>query len=432
MNWNELTMAQKNELMQTYTRNGVTSLDDMRSHFNSFATGEPEDPPTVLPVNEEGLPYYTLPDLEVTAERLPQAKATDANIQRYANAVASGQLKLTQISNTELRNRVRAKPIVDQIMRDRDKTLAPILMGTVGMPAAIIGGISAAPTVAAIMNNPIVDAGLTIQGAVTAPRNIKEGVHEIREGKYGKGALDLGLTALDLYGGSKLIKHGKNVTKRAAESIMRMSSAPYREIKPMVNTLRDDYKYILFKGKPKFGDYTGVFNHTGEQINIPYQNDVISAYLYGNKLDPRLGKLVGYDKSLYGAHTNYIKRNYKRKMGRIPVYELGEPSEHIYPYLQEAIDLKEPTGLVGEMNTLKDGITINTSGHIVVPENIGVQKGAIEQDIWKFNPDDYRRRWDKKTNDFHGNDMNPISRFGLKILDKMGTPIIFKSKPIIP
>lgn len=32
-------MAQKNELMQTYIRNGVTSLDDMRSHFNSFAEG---------------------------------------------------------------------------------------------------------------------------------------------------------------------------------------------------------------------------------------------------------------------------------------------------------------------------------------------------------------------------------------------------------
>lgn len=42
MQWNDLTMAQKNELMQTYIRNGVTSLNQMRSHFNSFATGGPK------------------------------------------------------------------------------------------------------------------------------------------------------------------------------------------------------------------------------------------------------------------------------------------------------------------------------------------------------------------------------------------------------
>ena len=42
MNWNDLTMAQKNELMQTYIRNGVTSLEDMRGHFNSFADGGPK------------------------------------------------------------------------------------------------------------------------------------------------------------------------------------------------------------------------------------------------------------------------------------------------------------------------------------------------------------------------------------------------------
>lgn len=49
MNWNDLTMAQKNELMQTYIRNGVTSLDDMRSHFNLLAQGGPKDPPKKNP-----------------------------------------------------------------------------------------------------------------------------------------------------------------------------------------------------------------------------------------------------------------------------------------------------------------------------------------------------------------------------------------------
>lgn len=49
MKWDELNMAQKNELMKIYIKNGVTSLDDMRSHFNSFALGgnkdNPDNPP---------------------------------------------------------------------------------------------------------------------------------------------------------------------------------------------------------------------------------------------------------------------------------------------------------------------------------------------------------------------------------------------------
>lgn len=60
MNWNDLTMAQKNELMQTYIRNGVTSLDAMRSHFNSFATGGPEDPPKKEPTPFEKALYNSI------------------------------------------------------------------------------------------------------------------------------------------------------------------------------------------------------------------------------------------------------------------------------------------------------------------------------------------------------------------------------------
>lgn len=161
--------------------------------------------PIVLKVNSEGIPHTTLSDVAVSASRLPEAKATDENINRYAQAVAEGKLKLTQIPDTELRNKVRAKPIVDQIIKDRDKTAGPIAAATIGMPALIIGGISATPTAVAAMNNPIVNAGLTVHGAINAPKNIKEGVQELQEGNYGRGALDLGLTALDLYGAGNLL-----------------------------------------------------------------------------------------------------------------------------------------------------------------------------------------------------------------------------------
>lgn len=42
MKWDELSMAQKSELMQLYIKNGVTSLDAMAKHFNRYANGGPK------------------------------------------------------------------------------------------------------------------------------------------------------------------------------------------------------------------------------------------------------------------------------------------------------------------------------------------------------------------------------------------------------
>lgn len=41
MKWNELTMTQRNNLMKLYLKHGITSLDDMQEHYNSFAEGGP-------------------------------------------------------------------------------------------------------------------------------------------------------------------------------------------------------------------------------------------------------------------------------------------------------------------------------------------------------------------------------------------------------
>lgn len=42
MQWNDLSMAQKSELMKLYIKNGVTSLDAMSKHFNTYANGGPK------------------------------------------------------------------------------------------------------------------------------------------------------------------------------------------------------------------------------------------------------------------------------------------------------------------------------------------------------------------------------------------------------
>ena len=203
---------------------------------------------TVLKVNSEGIPHTTLSDVAVSASRLPKAKATDENINRYAQAVAEGKLKLTQIPDTELRNKVRAKPIVDQIIKDRDKTAGPIAAATIGMPATIIGGISALPYLPTVFNaigQPAttvvnaankagvikntatlakvakhLDTGVDIAGSIEGLYNaatdngIKKTVRLAREGDY-LGAIKSGaIDAVDIIGASTLGLKGRNTLRQ--------------------------------------------------------------------------------------------------------------------------------------------------------------------------------------------------------------------------
>jgi hypothetical protein len=101
MNWNDLTMAQKNELMQTYIRNGVTSLEDMRGHFNSFAEGGPkkvrdnrlnETHPELFVSYNVNVPFL-LQD-EIDANTLLEEK------RREANALATEFVLREGIENT--------------------------------------------------------------------------------------------------------------------------------------------------------------------------------------------------------------------------------------------------------------------------------------------------------------------------------------------
>ena len=37
--WSQLSMSEKSDLMSLYIRNGISSLEEMKKHYNSFATG---------------------------------------------------------------------------------------------------------------------------------------------------------------------------------------------------------------------------------------------------------------------------------------------------------------------------------------------------------------------------------------------------------
>lgn len=441
MNWNDLTMAQKNELMQTYIRNGVTSLDDMRSHFNSFAAGGPKDPPTVLPVNEEGIPYYTLSDVDVVAEALPKAKATDTNIQRYANAVANGQIKLTQIPNTELRNRVRAVPIMDQWYKDMDKSAKKVglpLLGLAATPMLLGAAEGAIPaTIGTIMNNPIVDAGLTIHGAVTAPKNIKEGVQELQEGNYGRGALDLGLTALDLYGAGKLVNHSKNATKRLAEVFVRQGDALH-DMTPQsaINLLKkkETKDYVLKGGRhPELAYRTG--NYSGNTMpgngDLPHEGDVIDAFFGKPRSKEEYVKELSIE-DLSPEMQRYIQKNYKRKQGKIKVFDLGEVKDAANINdtdswgLFKDIELpnQEDVKALGLKPLTEERYVLDPGGYHHVENILENDKVRhFNEDIWKYKAKDYKNRRSSVFNSPHKLNAT-LKDLGLRFIDTMGTPVV--------
>lgn len=68
------------------------------------------------------------------------------------------------------------------------------------------GALTAAANAAGkVLTNPVIDAGLTIHGAITAPENIKKGVEQIKNDEKLKGYGNLALVGLDLFGAGQLI-----------------------------------------------------------------------------------------------------------------------------------------------------------------------------------------------------------------------------------
>lgn len=134
MNWNDLTMAQKNELMQTYIRNGVTSLEDMRSHFNSFATGGPKrrikTPEEILA--EKGLPQQSVDNVQYQQPIIAydDKKAYEEELERQRlQKIEEERIRRTPIlkadtTTEEERRRYRNKAEYDQAISRMNETAA--------------------------------------------------------------------------------------------------------------------------------------------------------------------------------------------------------------------------------------------------------------------------------------------------------------------
>lgn len=250
------------------------------------------------------------------------------------------------------------------------------------------------------------------------------------------------------YGLPKSIKSAKqgldNIERRAIETAMRTS---YRQdglentlkgIKNIMSNPKDNKKRIfsiakyIVSGKktgPKgyynsFADIdnTGRINYYDGFVN-PYRqidgNDIVDAFLYKKPIDKRYGLELSNDG--YGPHSKYVLEKYKNK--DIPVYKIDTFDDVSTKNVTPLSQWETQDRLFPETMTHK---TVDAGGHLI-------QNGVYDdlyhvirlQDIWKFNPDEYIKRYFR--NNSKPTLKQKLIKKGLQEVDRLGTPVITKT-----
>lgn len=183
--------------------------------------------------------------------------------------------------------------------------------------------------------------------------------------------------------------------------------------------------------------YSGLYDDENFYPAAGY-GDVIDAYLYRTPLDPRIGirsteGLGIFDSKMPEGMPFYISKNYPGKAKSIPSYTLNsEPETSFVPEdLQQKVIIKSNVSSDSSPIFDRQSISLNlqsksgfrkgfnSGGHrISIGELPDGAKVFRREDIWKFQPEDYSRRW---------NVNSPILRWGLEKVDRMGTPIITRT-----
>lgn len=265
-----------------------------------------------------------------------------------------------------------------------------------------------------------------------------------------------------------LINYKDNVERRVIETAMRTTSEydPSRAIVDGIrNSIKNDKKrlfdiskYILFNKKtgPK-GYYNSLAPYKGNSVKqgVAYYDgynmageinadDMIDAFLYQKKIDPKyqLQQIFPDD---YGIHTDYVKKYYPNK--KIQQYQTI-PVKWSSDFVVNDSDVTP----IGDEPHKDDFLYYTAAGSPNVAGNrlrVGVTKdgklAVSGQDIWKFNKDQYRKKWIEKygvTADYENvpevirkilprelfyKTYNKILDFGLGEVDRLGNPIIIKT-----
>ena len=175
--------------------------------------------------------------------------------------------------------------------------------------------------------------------------------------------------------------------------------------------------------------YSGFVNNVGRVPKITERNDIIDAFLYNKKIDPSFGLVEVSKGKGFGPHTRYVAENYADKVNSIPVYEFNNIDHPVSS--TELVSISPWEGAERGLFTSNYDDFLNAAGHL---KQQGVttdgMRAVRRQDIWKFNPKEYMSKWVENERAYQ--EASPFTRaiinLGINKLDKLGTPIITKTK----
>lgn len=170
--------------------------------------------------------------------------------------------------------------------------------------------------------------------------------------------------------------------------------------------------------------YSGYVTQLGHVPPHPDGNDIIDAFLYNKTIDPKFG--VQKVEPDYGIHTNYVRKWYPNK--RVQVYEVQNntsiPEQDVIPEAWESSNK-----FSSDFGITYDNV-LNAAGHLKQNGIYNGQKVVRHQDIWKFNPAEYKQKWFHGKSDYNSQPLykKKLVDIGLRYVDKIGTPVITRTK----
>lgn len=365
---------------------------------------------------------------------------------RMAHRIAEGKEKIENVPasyrnyvNGVLYGSMPTSKAIDKAGRK----FAPVLAGAAAAPWLISGGIAA-------YTNPVTKAIIDGIGAVDGIRNAasKNGVRKtIRLAKEGNviGAMKSGVGDIfDIAGGIGLVgdtyRYGKGAAKRLAEAVVRIgdvADSPMFIREQLFN--KNALNYILNPLADPNLAYRLPYKYSGEAA------ETIDAH-YGDVVDQYFRKVPvksNFDSSeIHPELAEYIRKNYK---GRDVAYvDLGEVID-VRPYGSfgnlkdgERIYSNATSSGLGRGSIFNYKKVLDPGGYNVFSIRQGDDLKHIGYDIWKFNSSDYMSRYNPRSYDFFKKypklntiiNKSKISRIipkmGLKFIDRMGDPVVYK------
>lgn len=151
----------------------------------------------------------------------------------------------------------------------------------------------------------------------------------------------------------------------------------------------------------------GVNNNTQNRqmaINMEYQNRLNHPRFKSSYLGAKYQQRVIPVRTLNGVRDIFVDNRGTIKQG-------GHTHSKLYNYSNKNRNHPIKGAYARE---------VDAAGHLVQEGTSNGKKVYRAQDIWKFNPDEYKQKWSSY-------DLDSKAVLGLKILDKLGTPVIVRT-----